>query len=1256
MPLRAASVRQAQRVLGNRAAQRVVQRLIAQPIDHGRSGMRSEGHETRVQRDSLNPLDWARDLLNSVSGDAAAQEAQVSGEATARAGEVEGRSAAESAQLQSQSATQGTVLQGEAAVQGGQIGQQATAQGAALQNQSHAEGARLNSESSSRAADLQQQANGTSIRLQDDVGALDNAARSTEAAAEGALAGDAAGMQGEAEANSGLVQGQWTGLETQTTGHVTSLTNRTQTLLDQKAALVKEYQGPGAHDPERFQRRWDMLQSQIAPLEQEQSNLAGVEGSGEAINEHASTIWSNLSNRGQALLTRVSGMAGSAWNALQGRWSSLQGTAAAALSGLQGRASAAVNGFQALAAGAATRLQGAVSGAWTGLKGFATAAWTGLQGRAATASAALQSQTTAAWTALQGAAGSAVGGLADKIGGVVSRISGAVGRIVSLIAGAVESMLSRLRSATAAALNALRTRATAAWNAVKSVGARAWEGLKSLGGRAWEGLKSAGTRAWEGLKDLGTRAWEGLKSLGTRAWEGVKNLGQRAWNGLKSGWEWLKTRAQSAWTWLKGAWEKVKRTASQLWDWVKRKASDAIAWLKQKWQWLKALVGKAWNWLKAKWKWLKSLVKIKIRLPDQTLCKLHNFKPWKFVDLHSGRLPIAKTVVDPGLGPIELALFVQGDAEATIGGTVGPCTLKNITFTLQPLISRYTGQADFHIGATAAERLELTGTIGGSANYGGLIALAGGGLKGTGTSAALGSFEAKPQFVYDSGKITTSVPVRLEFCLMPTIDLEAFVVAQLLTGKPPSAAPAPTPVLPGPGPSLPGPPVPTLPGPLSSGPGATLPVPTTGGGSPTSAAPPEKILKEWKHSWHLARWSRRECWKVDARFTLIVGPGGLPEIDLEFSAAPVSLAEVIRALFDEPPGTAGGGGGGHVGPLGATYACAICKCSGDKECGGGRIHTIWMGRTECNAENKKKAQELCNHDSTFLSICDLNQKRKDGKKCSVHHHDFACSERETEDKCTNRQQGGLLEANTLKIDLQALVDARNATYSDYKTRINAADAQERTDALLDPTLLRNIQGVLARNDFAKCVELLGRSPPAATSLLADPTVSAAMSAAFTASSPAVTLPPHNPANPVGPCNPPAGTPPPAGVHEEGGWIYLNLITGHLVTRRANPGGQANIDLSGPPDVPDSIVIGTFHTHPNVGPCWGPVHASRTDTNSANGSGVPWLIIGAFPNVSAIQTTATGPTQRLHLAGNRGFPGSAGGDAPQGTIDGSFDEV
>jgi hypothetical protein len=53
-------------------------------------------------------------------------------------------------------------------------------------------------------------------------------------------------------------------------------------------------------------------------------------------------------------------------------------------------------------------------------------------------------------------------------------------------------------------------------------------------------------------------------------------------------------------------------------------------------------------------------------------------------------------------------------------------------------------------------------------------------------------------------------------------------------------------------------------------------------------------------------------------------------------------------------------------------------------------------------------------------------------------------------------------------------------------------------------------------------------------------------------------------------------------HEEGGWIYLNRVTGQIFTHRAPPGGQAFIDLSEPVLYLDAVVVGSFHTHPNLG--------------------------------------------------------------------------
>jgi hypothetical protein len=482
-----------------------------------------------------------------------------------------------------------------------------------------------------------------------------------------------------------------------------------------------------------------------------------------------------------------------------------------------------------------------------------------------------------------------------------------LGRIIDLLASAVSSLISRVRNATSQALTWLSTRAEAAWNGLKNLGAQAWGKLKEWGAGAWERLKNLGSGIWERLKDLGERVWQGLKSLGERLWAGLKSLAQRAWQALNRAWDWVKRKIAAAWDWLKRAWEAVKRAASRMWDWLKRKAKQALEWLKRKWEWLKGLIRKALAWLKAKWKWLKSLLKITIKIPDLTLCKLKNFKPWKFSDIHSGRLPIAKVVFGTKYGPVEFALFVQADAVATLGGTLGPCTLKNIIITLQPLISRYTAQADLHVPGTIFERAVVTGTIGGTVNWAGLIGLVGGGLEGTGTGAALASVTAKPSVVYDTGKIIATMPLRLEFCLMSTIDLDAFVTAKLIAGAPPSPPPKPSPIFPGPIPILatgsggrqngqtpalaqspvPGPPVPG-PGPSPPSPGPKKP-------------PPEKILCEWVKRWHLKTWKRKECWNVGLRFTVISGPGSSQELDVDLDAKPVSLGEVVRNLFDLPP-------------------------------------------------------------------------------------------------------------------------------------------------------------------------------------------------------------------------------------------------------------------------------------------------------------------------------------------------------------------
>jgi hypothetical protein len=103
-------------------------------------------------------------------------------------------------------------------------------------------------------------------------------------------------------------------------------------------------------------------------------------------------------------------------------------------------------------------------------------------------------------------------------------------------------------------------------------------------------------------------------------------------------------------------------------------------------------------------------------------------------------------------------------------------------------------------------------------------------------------------------------------------------------------------------------------------------------------------------------------------------------------------------------------------------------------------------------------------------------------------------------------------------------------------------------------------------------------------------------------------------------------------HEEGGWIYADTSTGAITIRRASAGGQADLDLSSPRQVPGSVVVATFHTHPNpTAEGWHPGPSSE-DVQSAWVLGVPCLI-RAEDGIHV-----TGPqSRRGGLAGGPGFP-------------------
>jgi hypothetical protein len=202
------------------------------------------------------------------------------------------------------------------------------------------------------------------------------------------------------------------------------------------------------------------------------------------------------------------------------------------------------------------------------------------------------------------------------------------------------------------------------------------------------------------------------------------------------------------------------------------------------------------------------------------------------------------------------------------------------------------------------------------------------------------------------------------------------------------------------------------------------------------------------------------------------------------------------------------------------------------------------------------------------------------------------------------------------------------SYIEYRDAITQATPAEKQFALNNRELLLELRNTLDWVSFARCVEAMGRRAPTFSELRKDATVSEAIKAAWTASDPGTRR---------GPVTHP---------HEEGGWIYMNLIDGSLSTLRAPSIGESSINLNLPEDVENSVVVAVFHTHPNLGPNWqsSPSHndkALATDTE-----GVPDLVAGTpgtKPDIFDI--FLAGPAARTHLASDRKFPGRSGGIAP-----------
>jgi hypothetical protein len=103
-------------------------------------------------------------------------------------------------------------------------------------------------------------------------------------------------------------------------------------------------------------------------------------------------------------------------------------------------------------------------------------------------------------------------------------------------------------------------------------------------------------------------------------------------------------------------------------------------------------------------------------------------------------------------------------------------------------------------------------------------------------------------------------------------------------------------------------------------------------------------------------------------------------------------------------------------------------------------------------------------------------------------------------------------------------------------------------------------------------------------------------------------------------------------HEEGGWVYMDVTTGALSVRRAPKGVRSAIDLCSPEMVLGSVVVATFHTHPNPAADGWDTGPSTGDTESAWTLGVPCFIRAE----DGVHCTGP-PSRRGGLAGPPGFP-------------------
>jgi hypothetical protein len=172
---------------------------------------------------------------------------------------------------------------------------------------------------------------------------------------------------------------------------------------------------------------------------------------------------------------------------------------------------------------------------------------------------------------------------------------------------------------------------------------------------------------------------------------------------------------------------------------------------------------------------------IQITLPNVTVVDRYSQTfPW---DASTPDQLLAQLPIELGpLGLIFLTLYARGELHAALTAGIGPVQLKDMVLTIDPKADYYSGAGSLSAAAEIGGTLELTGIIGGLADWNCAIEVVRleGGLSGLGRAGVSMELKDSVLVTYSGGEFNFENKLNLENCLRFSFDLNALANLFLL--------------------------------------------------------------------------------------------------------------------------------------------------------------------------------------------------------------------------------------------------------------------------------------------------------------------------------------------------------------------------------------------------------------------------------------------------------------------------------------------